>query len=685
MQLTTRFRPAVPEPSLAPRGPVFNFSLLAIPLPAAILVLSLCPVAFGQAPKAFDAAAAFGARPSVTGLQLSPDGLTVSYITPTQGQGSALTTLSLAAGAKPRIALSSDGDPDRIEWCRWVSNDRLACMVYAIIKDPAGLLGYTRLVAVNSDGSNLRLLSRRDDVHARGVAFGGGQIIDWLPGEDGVVLMTRVYVPNDRLGTRLASSEQGLGVDRVDTRDLSVQRVEPPKTDAAAYISDGHGSVRIMATTLHTDNQLGSLYTYLYRMPGSQEWHKLSDYDSLNRTGFEPVAVDPDLNVAYGFKKKDGRLAVYSVLLDGSLREQLIYANPDVDVDDVRRLSRRRQVVGASYATEMRHSVYFAPEITQTLASLARALPQQLLDVVDSSTDDSKMLIFAGRDTDPGVYYILDRKARQLQTFLVARDQLEGVRLAEVKPVSYPAGDGAMVPGYLTLPPGMQNPRGLPAIVLPHGGPSARDEWGFDWLSQFYASRGYAVLQPNFRGSSGYGDAWFEKNGFQSWRIAIGDVIAAGHWLVSQGIADPARLGIVGWSYGGYAALQSAVVEPSLFKAVVAIAPVTDLPLLKEEHRRWSDYELLSQYVGDGAETHEGSPLEHADSIRVPVLMFHGAMDRNVNIEQSQRMAARLKSAGVNCELVTWEKLDHQLEDSSARAQVLRESDAFLRRAFGVN
>ncbi|MEI9851159.1 MAG: alpha/beta fold hydrolase [Sphingomonas sp.] len=120
---------------------------------------------------------------------------------------------------------------------------------------------------------------------------------------------------------------------------------------------------------------------------------------------------------------------------------------------------------------------------------------------------------------------------------------------------------------------------------MPHGGPGARDEWGFDWLAQFFAARGYAVLQPNFRGSAGYGEDWFLENGFKSWRTAIGDVNDGGRWLVGQGIAAPAKLAIVGWSYGGYAALQSAVLDPELFKAIVAIAPVTDLGALKEESR----------------------------------------------------------------------------------------------------
>jgi dipeptidyl aminopeptidase/acylaminoacyl peptidase len=264
------------------------------------------------------------------------------------------------------------------------------------------------------------------------------------------------------------------------------------------------------------------------------------------------------------------------------------------------------------------------------------------------------------------------------------RSELEGVNLAKVKPISYPADDGTMVPAYLTLPPGHEDAKGLPAIVLPHGGPSARDEWGFDWLSQFFANRGFAVLQPNFRGSSGYGDAWFQQNGFRSWPIAIGDILAAGRWLVNQGIADSSKLGIVGWSYGGYAALQSAIVDPGMFKAVIAIAPVTDLPALREESRNFSNFALVSQFIGDGVHMHEGSPIEHADKIKVPILMFHGALDRNVNIAQSQRMADRLKAAGARCELVTWDNLDHYLDDAGARAQMLSKSDAFLRQAFGM-
>jgi len=220
--------------------------------------------------------------------------------------------------------------------------------------------------------------------------------------------------------------------------------------------------------------------------------------------------------------------------------------------------------------------------------------------------------------------------------------------------------------------------------VMPHGGPGARDEWGFDWLAQYYAARGFVVLQPNFRGSSGYGDDWYENNGFRSWSTAVGDVLDAGRWLIAQGIADPGKLAVVGWSYGGYAALQSAVTGPGVFKAVVAIAPVTDLGDLVEEWRYSTSHTLMENFVGDSATWRAASPAENADKIKVPVLLFHGALDHNVAIGQSRRMANSLQSAGVKHELVTWDDLDHQLDDSGARAEMLRKSDAFLRQALGM-
>ena len=233
------------------------------------------------------------------------------------------------------------------------------------------------------------------------------------------------------------------------------------------------------------------------------------------------------------------------------------------------------------------------------------------------------------------------------------------------------------VPGYLTLPAGKEA-KGLPAIVLPHGGPSARDDWGFDWLAQYLAYQGYAVLQPNYRGSDGYGDEWLKQNGFKSWQTSIGDVTSGAKWLVGQGIADPDKLAILGWSYGGYAALQSAVVEPNLYKAVVAIAPVTDLGMVKEEAKDFTNASLVAEFVGSGPHIQQGSPLQNVDRITAPVLMIHGDMDINVGVAQAKAMDARLKAAGKKSELVLYQGLDHSLVDSSARTQMLEKIGAFL-------
>jgi dipeptidyl aminopeptidase/acylaminoacyl peptidase len=641
---------------------------------------------------AFNAAKAFGARPSVEYLSLSPDGMSVAYVAPTSGQGSVLYVQSLAKGATRTVkpVLGTSGKPERLGRCDWVSNQRLVCVIYGIVANNILLepLELSRLIAVNTDGTQLQLLSTRDNLFTRGIQLGGGTVLDWLPDEDGAVLMTRVYLPDDHTGSHIGSSKHGIAVDRVDTQTLAARTIEQPRDDAVAYISDGRGTIRIIGAASRrgaVGNYASGNIAYYYRKIDSRDWLPMGEVVGENSNGFEPVAVDHDANLAYGYKKLDGRLALYTVALDGSLKEELVYARPDVDVGGLFRLGRRHRVVAVSYSDDFSHYHFLDPDFEKLLASLARALPgQPSLRVVDSSMDESKLLISAGSDHDPGVYYLFDKKLRQLETFLVVRGELEGVKLASVKPIHYQAADGTLIPGYLTLPPGVESPKDLPAIVMPHGGPSARDYWRFDWLAQFYASRGYAVLQPNFRGSKGYGDDFFQQNGFRSWPTAIGDVLDAGRWLVAQGIASPDRLAVVGWSYGGYAALQSAVVDPGVFKAVIAIAPVTDLPELKEQHRNWSDFLIVSREIGEGSHVREGSPALNAARIKVPVLLFHGAMDRNVLIRQSKEMADRLAAAGVPHELVTWPDLDHQLEDSAARADMLRKSDAFLRRAMGL-
>ncbi len=479
----------------------------------------------------------------------------------------------------------------------------------------------------------------------------------------------------------IAQKKDGLGVDLVDTRTLRARTVEQPDADASEFISDGYGTVRIKGMTGQKGDYTSDVRRYFYRRADSKSWQSLSEVD-YSRDGFDPYAVDPKLNVVYGLKRKDGRLAAYRVSLDGSGNETVVFEHPQVDVAGFVRVGRRDRVIGVSYVTDVPQVHYIDPDIGKMVESLGRAIPQlPLIRVVDSSEDERKMLIWAGSDTNPGRYFLFDRDAKSLSPLLAVRPDVETMALGDMNPVTYAARDGTQVPGYLTLPPGRTDMKGLPAIVMPHGGPEARDEWGFDWMVQYFAQAGYAVLQPNFRGSAGYGSNWFMQNGYQNWKAAIGDVNDAGRWMIANG-ADAKRLAIFGWSYGGYAALQSNVVEPDLYKAVVAVAPVTDLEKLRADRRGWSDYAILALRVGEGPHLQEGSPARNAAAIKAPVLMFHGDVDRNVDVEHARIMDGKLKGAGKVSELHVYKNRDHYLEDGDIRAEMLRTSAAFMEKAF---
>lgn len=552
-----------------------------------------------------------------------------------------------------------------------------------VVNDGTNLLGFGRILAVDLDGKNMKMLSARTSDRALGNDQDGGRVIDWQSGaDDGSVLMTHNYVAENSTGTHLASSTGGLGVDWVDTTTLRHRVIEPARDGAIRYLTDGQGTVRIMAMRgTDSSGYDNNLVRYSYRAKDSRAWQTLGTetFNGSTSVGFTPVAVDRDKNVAYGFDAIDGHTALISVVLDGSGKRETVLARNDVDVDDLIRLGRSRRVVGASFVTDRRETAYFDPELKRLVQSLAKALPKTpLIDIVDASADESKLLIVARGDVDPGRYYLYDKSNHHLDEVLPVRPQLAEVKLAMVKSVTYPAADGTQIPGYLTLPPGSDG-KNLPAVVMPHGGPDSRDEWGFDWLAQFFANRGYAVLQPNFRGSTGYGEAYFNKNGFHSWQTAIGDVNDGGRWLVKQGIADPSHLAIVGWSYGGYAALQSAVLDPKLFKAIVAVAPVTDLETLRDEHRNFTDYLQVDAQIGHGAYVRAGSPAQNVDRFAAPVLLFHADRDQNVGVGESRMMAARLKSAGKPVEYVEFHNLDHQIDDSAARASMLDKMDGFLR------
>ncbi len=651
---------------------------------AAAMLVSAGAAAAQPSPEAI----AFGARESVEQISLSPDGKNIAVVAPLGARGSYVYVVNLVGEPKRKPIARSSGSPDRLQYCRWSTNTQLVCGIYLIADDGDSLTSFTRLVSVSTEGGEMKVLTARPGENALQVTYRGGEVIDWqVDGDEGKVLMTRQWVPEEATGTTIAQHRTGLGVELVDTRTLKRSTVEFPRDTAVSYISDGHGQIRIMATRPRENSgYFSNRVVYSYRKKGSKDWLPLVTETFTPEglgVGFRPIAVDSTLDVAYGYDVENGHTALFKIALDGSMKKELVFARPDTDIDDIVQIGRQHRVVGTSFATDRRQTEMFDPDLRRFVRGMAKAVPDKpLISIVDASADEQLLLLWAGSDSDPGVFYLYNRGTKELGELISVRAELADRARANVKAVSYPAADGTMIPGYLTLPPGSDG-KNLRAIVMPHGGPAARDEWSFDWLPQFFAARGYAVLQPNYRGSSGFGDGWYQKNGFKSWRTAIGDVNDGGRWLMKEGIAAPGKVAIFGWSYGGYAALQSPALDPTLFKAIVAVAPVTDLDMLRSESEHYLNYKIVDKFIGKGPHVEEGSPARHAATITAPVLLFHGNQDQNVGVRESRVMADKLKSAGRNVRYVEYKGLDHQLEDSAARAEMLDTSDSFLRGVLG--
>jgi dipeptidyl aminopeptidase/acylaminoacyl peptidase len=632
-----------------------------------------------------DDAKAFGARPNVRSVAISPSGTKLLMINSVPGRASVLQVIDLATKANKIIARSA-GNPDSLYWCEFGSDTQLVCKFGGETKVDRVIAGFSRIVAVPVDGSKFSELGQPTNYYKPVGRQFDGEILDWLPDSPGSVLMERTYIgENIRPGSHIADSREGLGVDRVDLTTLKASEIEKPRTDAGDYLTDGRGHVRVMATfeTEGEEQMLTGLVQYKFRRANSSTWENLTQYDERTKLGSIPIAVEGQTDSALVLQKLNGRDALYRVKLDGTGASTLVASNQMVDIDDVVRVGRGQRIIGYTDATDRREVNYFDPEFSKLHSALGAALQgNPEITFEGASSDGNKIIVLASSDVNPGMFYLFDKTTKHLDEIAPVRPELEGRTLAHVQSVRVPAGDGVDIPAYLTLPPGSSG-RNLPAVVLPHGGPSARDEWGFDWLAQFLVARGYAVIQPNYRGSAGYGDQWEGANGFKDWPKAMGDIAASARYLANQGIADPKRLAILGWSYGGYAALQSAVMYPEIYKAVVAIAPVTDLSLLKTQATDFTNGDLVARQIGSGPNLDAGSPAHRAAEIKAPVLLVHGDLDINVDISHSEKMLSALQAQGKKAQLLSFKGLNHQLDDSDARTQMLTGIGEFLDAAIG--
>ncbi|HEU4431543.1 MAG TPA: S9 family peptidase, partial [Myxococcota bacterium] len=358
----------------------------------------------------------------------------------------------------------------------------------------------------------------------------------------------------------------------------------------------------------------------------------------------------------YVAKPKDGRDAVYEFDLREKKLGELVFAHSEVDAESLLLApSGDGRVIGFRYTTDSPQVHFIDAAAAAEHRGLIQALSAEYGQAVQvfpisRSANGAREIVHVSSDTQPPVYYLFDRTTKQLFALIEERPGLGPARLSPTKRVTVRARDGLSIPAYLTLPRG-RDPKRVPLIALVHGGPWSRDLIQWDPEVQLFASRGFAVLQMNFRGSTGLGVAHLQA-GYREWGQKIQDDITDGvKWAIAEGIADPNRIGIYGASFGGYSALAGAVKTPELYRASAAYAAVTDIELMLNEDR-WYDqpYEYAETMVGgergDKERLRAASPLRHAAEIRVPVLLGHGVDDPTVHVRQSQRMARALREAG---------------------------------------
>ena len=657
--------------------------MLRISLGVLLAATAIVPIAAAPTVPLAQDARIFGKRQGAWGTDISPSGSKAVMMLGGPAGVTIVKVIDLNTGVGKNI-LGSKDSRESLDWCQFASDDYLVCRYSGNSKLDRELVPFSRLVVVSTDGGNLRQLGQKASDRDVGLRQFDGRVIDWLPEDPGAVLMARDYVPETgALATNAVRASSGLGVDRIDLATMKVTPVESPNKAVSEYRTDGQGNIRLQVFQDSFDDQLTGRSRFKYRKAGSRNWEALGQYSNGGATDIYPLAVEGQTNSVYVLKAAGGRDALYRMALDGTGTMTMIASNPKVDIDGIIRLGKGQKVIGYTYTDTQSRIAYFDPEYQKLARSLGKALASfPLIEISGASANGQKMLVSAGSDNHPGAYYVLDRTTKKMQELAIVRPDLEGRQLATVKSITYAAADGTKLPAYLTLPFGSTG-KNLPAVVLPHGGPSSRDVWGFDWLPQFLAARGYAVIQPQYRGSTGFGVEFQNKNGWINWRTAMSDIGDSARYLTKEGIANPERMAIVGWSYGGYAALQSAAVEPGLYKTAVAIAPVTDLNMLKKENEGYTSGKVVSTFIGSGPHLIEGSPLRNVSKIKVPVLMFHGDYDINVGIAQSEKMESALRQAGAKVELIRYAGLDHQLDDSNARADMLNRIGIALDGAIG--
>jgi dipeptidyl aminopeptidase/acylaminoacyl peptidase len=426
------------------------------------------------------------------------------------------------------------------------------------------------------------------------------------------------------------------------------------------WVADQEGNVRIGVKFDGADTSV------IYRDNDQAGWRRLPDFD-FHGQGSHPLAIDFDGKTAYvaGITPY-GTWGIFSYDLSTSTRGPLVFADPTYDVINPNDFAAhaalvfskaKRRLVGVIYTAEYTKTAWLDRDMASVQATLDRVLPGAANTVINGSSDDTRFLVQSWSDRHPGVFYIFDRRTGQLRKIFNSESWVNPSLMARMLPVKYKARDGLTIHGYLTVPRGAAR-RNLPLVVMPHGGPWVRDVLSYDPLVQFIANLGYAVLQVNYRGSPGYGEAFSEAGHRQIGKAVQNDITDGVLWAIQAGIADPRRVAILGISYGGYSAEWALANTPGLYRCGVAISGVSDwLSIINERDRREDEraaYRYWKEQIGDPetdeATLREISPINRVDRIRAPLFVVHSSHDPVVPVDQARRLVSALKERGLSYE-----------------------------------
>ena len=626
---------------------------------------------------------AFGAIPQVSDVVLSPDGTLLAWHDE-RGKEPNVVIFDITAQKYKKTFPVAHGV--RFRSLTWADNQTLLVelSIFQTFREKSTSSHYEvyRTLAVDVDGGGkdrMLLMADGDRVWVTGANI----LAVHTPKPKTVIMSTMDYLATARqesTGTLFAQKRGDSGwvaqVFEVDTRTGKGTRIEVGTPFTEDWLVDSKGNVVARSEW----DPKAELFTILAKNGGG--YREILREQRRGDRKLYGVTSDGTAAIVSSTSDK-GHATLMALPLDGSPSHVLL-EDPEYDISDIISDTFTNVPIGASIGGPDESLRWFDAAAEKQFHSVAAAFPGKHVAVMGHSEDNKRVLAEVEGPSNPPVYYLIDFTTHKADIVGEAYPALANVPLGEVRVIQYKARDGQSVPAYLTLPPGSAG-KNLPLVLFPHGGPEARDEYLFNWWAQFMASRGYAVLQPQFRGSTGFGEEW-RKAGYRQWGKLMQDDLTDGvKALIEQGVVDAKRVCIVGGSYGGYAALAGAAFTPDLYRCAVSVNGISDLTRLigfeNEHHGTESDSAAyIKEHIGPASDPDVAakSPVNAASQVKVPVLLLHSTEDTTVPLAQSDSMSRALGMYGRPVTFVKLSGDDHHLSQTATREQVLTEIDKFL-------